>query len=659
MTTRTTTERKLGKKLGKKLRNPTRTTARWLAVAALPAALFGCNAGPGDSWDEAQTTRTASALEIAASAAVAPTQAAGVELFVQTPYEFESGRFDLDDVDDMNSQPLLSKRFAIPYDDLQKIMRDRLDKLTAAPFTGDVDAGVGTVTWTVTLATDVSFSQRGQPALTPWGSAANNGVHVELDTQVEATVNAHISIHTTVPLVPDPDDIDVPMHALIGGHGRVDLAFFPVIRADQLQVWATLDQANVDIIGGDETAIGAGAVIGTGIGFVTGGSIVTDAFIGAITGEAALIEAKEQAKAFLLNKAAEAFDSSRDELTKMLNKVVQPKVADANDLLSSIFNQPLPGLGTTLGQLEGKLGMSLDVRSTTQDNMFRTAFTTRFANVPADGRLDGRLRFPKRQCDYQMLGDARIGESLAAFGLVEANAQIRDGGCAAIDPSTLLHRVYYGDNPDRALRTGAPENNLVTWAGLGTLQMGEMVESDDSYDCPFSITGLPSAAFVELRGTAGSALSQGLSIRHLQYGSEALDRRLHALEETGEGRFVVVTVDGITVALDHTGLDRVALDLGAQAPASNADCPNIPLSSGTGNQGAYNPASEVPNVDGNCPVCTLQINPLAAVVNPAPVSLGSPVLVAPGVVAAATTAAPGTTPAAGLTVSTKVRSFAH
>ena len=49
----------------------------------------------------------------------------------------------------------------------------------------------------------------------------------------------------TAEWIPDPDDIDIPMHALIGGHGHVNLAFFPIIRADNLEAWATLDDANV------------------------------------------------------------------------------------------------------------------------------------------------------------------------------------------------------------------------------------------------------------------------------------------------------------------------------------------------------------------------------------------------------------------------------
>jgi hypothetical protein len=657
-----TTKKKLRKTLRKKLQ----WTARWLGLAALPAALFGCSTLPGDSSGEGETAGGARALEIAAAATLAPNQAAGVELFVQTPYEFQTGRFDLDDVDDMNGEPLLRKRLSIPYDDLEKLIRARLDKLTAAPLEGTLDGPAGShIYWSVALAADISFSQRGQPALTPWGSAANNGVHVDLDTQVAVSLNAHIHVHATADWIPDPPDLDVPMHALIGGHGRVDLAFFPVIRADQLQVWATLDQSDVDIIGGDEAAIGAGAVIGAGIGFVTGGSIITDAFIGAVTGEAVLEEAKDQAKDVILDEAAKAFESSRDELTKMINAVVQPQIADANDVLTSVLNQPLPGLGKTLGQLETQLGISLDIRSTTQDDMFRTVFTTRFANVPADGRqgqIDGRLRFPKRQCDYQTLGNRVLGDSLVAFDLVDANSGMHDGGCAAVDLSALLHRVYYGDNPDRALRTGAPENNLVTWASLGALQMGQMVETDDSYDCPFSITGLPSAAFLELRAAAGSALSQELSVRHLRDGGdEALDRRLHALEKTGEGRFVMVVVDGVSVTVDHTGTNPVVLDLGGKAPASTADCPSIPLSGGTGNQPDFDPKSVVPTGD-SCTFCKVNLDPGAAVVNQLDqASNGSPVLVnqpAIGITAAAPSA-PAAAPVTTAKVSTRLRSFAH
>src|SRR5204862_3399325 len=101
--------------------------------------LFGCNTAPGDSGAEGATASTAGALEIAAAAAVVPAQPAGIELFAQTPYEFQTGRFDLDLVDDMNSEPLLRQRLEIPYDDLEKTIRAGLDKLRETPIEGTVD----------------------------------------------------------------------------------------------------------------------------------------------------------------------------------------------------------------------------------------------------------------------------------------------------------------------------------------------------------------------------------------------------------------------------------------------------------------------------------------------------------------------------------------
>jgi hypothetical protein len=160
------------------------SSKRWLPLALLPAALFGCDAGPSDFAGQATTARTTGALEIAAAPLPPALQPAGVELFVQTPYEFQSGSFDLDDLEDINSEPVLGKRLAIPYDDLERMIRAKLDKLTAVPLKGTLKGpGKAHTYWTVTLAGDVTFPQRGQPRLTPWGSATNNGVHVDLGTR--------------------------------------------------------------------------------------------------------------------------------------------------------------------------------------------------------------------------------------------------------------------------------------------------------------------------------------------------------------------------------------------------------------------------------------------------------------------------------------------
>ena len=87
---------------------------------------------------------------------------------MQPPYEFETGRFDLKDVDYMNTDPVVSQRLAIPYDDVEAAMRAELAKLTAQPFEGVIDGPLGShIDWSVALAVDATFSQRGQPLLRP------------------------------------------------------------------------------------------------------------------------------------------------------------------------------------------------------------------------------------------------------------------------------------------------------------------------------------------------------------------------------------------------------------------------------------------------------------------------------------------------------------
>lgn len=607
------------------IRSLIRARTSRLMLAALPFTLVACGQGAGNAPAEVEPARTSAALTVSAAPTPAAQQAAGAQLFVQAPFVWDSGDFDLDMVDDINDDPVLTQRLDIPYDSVESELKNKLDALTQDPLlAGELEAPDGShVLWTVTLSASARFSQRGQPRLTPWGDAAANGVHAELDTQLEVNLNAHIHVHATSPIVPDPDDVDVPLHALIGGHARADLAFFPVIRADGLEAWATLDQSDVDIVGLDGTAIGAGAVIGAGIGIVTGGSVITDALLGAITGEATLDLAKEKAKDIILDKAGQAFASSHDKLTAVINKAVQPAITGANDVLARLRSMPLPGTGQTLGQLEDQLGMSLDVRSATRDDIFRTVFTARFAAVPAGGVMSGRLRFPKRRCEYGVVGQELIGEFLRPYAVVDANQQLAATGCNAPEVAQLVHRAFHGLSPERVLQTGAPENDLPTWAPLGDVQMGEMQQTDDSYDCPFTLTGLPRAAFMELLAEDGSSLAGELSNRHLSDGQDgAYESRLHAGEKLG-GRFVLLEQDGVSVVLTHDASAVATLDIGGPAPTVPGDCPLIQLSSG-GGQAQVDPRDGIPDGE-NCPQCGGgQQQPGAEVSNPAVDQSGDP-----------------------------------
>jgi|GEM_PF-5405168 len=596
-------------------------TSRLVALVALPIALVGCGQGPNDAPTEgaSSTTHRNAALTVSAAPTPPEQQAARVQLFVQAPFDWSSGDFDLDGIDDINSDPVFNKQVAIPYDTAEQELQEKLDELTKDPLlAGSVDGPAGShILYTVTLAASARFSQRGQPRLSPWGTATSNGVHVELDNQLEVNLNAHIHIHATSDFIPDPDDIDVPLRGLIGGHGRANLAFFPVIKADGLEAWATLDQSDVDIVGGDGTAIGAGGVIGAGIGIVTGAPIITSALLGAITGEAALELAKDKAKDIILEKAGKAFASSHDTLTALVNKAVQPTVNGANDVLGRLRSMPLPRIGQTLGQLEEQLGMSLDIRSATRNDVFRTAFTARFSNVPAAGVMSGRLRFPKRRCEYGIMDHEFIGSFLSPKEVVETNQQMAGADCNMPEVAQLVHRAFYGQNPDRVLQTGAAENEMTTWASLGNVQMGEMQETGDSYDCPFTVTGLPRAAFMELVVARGSQLAAELSTRHLADGPDAAhDNALHALEKLG-GRFVLLDQGGTSMVLTHDARELATLDIGSPAPTATSDCPTITLASG-GIQEQYDARDEIPNNE-ECIACDGEMEwPGADVINENP-----------------------------------------
>lgn len=537
------------------------------------------------------------AVGVVAPALAAPgdARAANVELYVQAPYDFATQTFDLDQIETMNLDPIFGTSVNIPYDKIEKDGRALLADLTKNPITGHEHCDFvlcPDADWEVRFDVDFNFPTRGQPVLTPWGMATDNGTHVQLDSQVAIRMTAHVHIS---PQILADVDFDVPVYALIGVHGGVSLGFYPTIKAEGAEAHLTLDDANVDITGLDGLAIEAGAVIGTAIGAITGGGVLVSGVIGAITGKVAIDAAKAQARDIIAAKMKSGIEKVNEMIKAHMDGVLNPKITQANNVLGSILAQPIPGIGMSFGQLQTTLGMSIDVRSTTIDNTLRTAATARFANAPSNRRVSGRMRFPKTVCDYVEVDDKLLGHFAIALDVLPLNADLAGGNCSIVDPNGLRHSAWYGENPDRALKTGLPANNLVTWATLGSVSMSGAPGGTDTYDCPFSVDNLPDGAIVEVRGEPGSDLYARLGDGRRKAG----------------GRFLVANVGGVGLMVDHLGVavDPSALDLGVKGPATKDDCPTIWYSSGTGlSQGEIDRLKDASDPE-KCPQCGLVKKP--------------------------------------------------
>ncbi|HET9957473.1 MAG TPA: hypothetical protein VFQ61_23400 [Polyangiaceae bacterium] len=553
------------------------------------------------------------------TAAVAPllvsasAHASSIELFAQVPYEFETGEFDLNDLEWQNTEPLFAQNLHIPYATLETQGRAQIAQLTK-PLTGHEPCGDGILDplcpdadWTVTFTADFRFTQHADPVLTAYGTPAENGVRAHLETELSVQVNAHVHVETSI----QDADFDVPIDALIGVSATTAFKLYPVLQADELDLKLTWRGGNVELEGLDGQAIADGAVLGTALGFTPLGAVfggpLGGGILGAVTGQVALDAAKEKAKGIIEQKAKAALESAGTLVTNELGARLRPKLQQANNVLASIRAQPVPGTGLTLGQLESALGMSMDVRSVTVDDVFRSAITTRFANSPGAGQLQGLVVFPRTACNYQQVRSKLLGNLLVALDLKPINQDLVGKRCSEA-AGELAHRAYYGENPDRVLKSGAAQNQLATWATFGALELpGDVVELPDALVCSYGLSGLPNTAIFEVTPERGSALTERLSSNRLGFAPAAgslIDQMLENSRQFGQ-RLLLLDQGGLPAAFDHEGtpLDPMALDFGGPGPASPADCPTVVLASGTGL--FTSPLDELENARDpeKCPYC--------------------------------------------------------
>jgi hypothetical protein len=542
---------------------------------------------------------TGLAALLALASAAQPARADRVQLLVQAPYDFESGSWDLNLLDERPANRVLDQDLLIPYDRIEALARQRLaQELYTRQGTVQcsfvIDEGCPDVDWSVSFDHEFRFLQRGQPVLTPFGSPTDNGVRVSVDAQAHVKVTAHASAEPG-------GSVDVPLEVVIGLHASVAVKLYPVLDYQDFELELRKDGSNIDIEGLDDIAIPAGLILGTGIGIISGANPIVGGLLGAIVGGEAADIARDRLRDVINAKLTEAFQLANDTIRQQ-SESFRPDIASALHVLNGLQQRPIPGVGRTFAQLRDALGLELDVRSMHDIGLFRTVVTPRFANRPGAGALAGQLVLPRTFCAYQRLGSSLTGYWVEK-SVQEVNADLAGASCAGMFADQLESRTYYGADPEQALASGDPQHHLRTWGGLGNVSLFDepAIDAGNAFVCRYEVSGLPDAAIAELRPSRQSELDARLwDGRRTPEGPDLTNVR--------KRQFIWRAPGNVTLAVDHLGspINSSALVLGSAGPSSVDDCPDIGGESSGGLQPELPP--QVPS-EGNCSFCEQPLAP--------------------------------------------------
>lgn len=510
--------------------------------------------------------RTAVMASLSTLAVASPaTQAADVKLFLQAPFDYKTGAFNLDDIETYNSGPVFSKSFTIPYAQLQDIVTQKLQQKVNKSLSGTVVCTdpCPDVSYSVNVTSAFAFTQTGQPTLQPFGDATENGVTVSLEG-VQAKINLNIAVHAETWF--DSGDVDIPIEVLVGAHGVSSVKIWPNLAVPQAAVTLTLDGSNVNITGLNGEAIQLGVELGSFIGLsplgVAVGGPIGGAILGAILGDAAADEAERQVKAIVTHRLETAIATANDMLESELTKYITPTVAQANAWKDQLLNKPLPGVGQSLNSLKQNWGVDLDVRSWVVNNSLRTVASTRFSSAPNGGATYGRVRLPKTQCVYSEINNRIIGHIKLPIATSAHNEDL--AGQVGVDCNQVLGNqalsanLYLGENPEAKLASGNPANDLPRWTQAGLLSFtGTLQDKGSYYECAFNVNALPAAGITEM------AANNDLAARLTEL-FPAQKRSMH------------IPVAGTTQILNSKLLPYgpSGILIGGKGPESTEDCPS-------------------------------------------------------------------------------------
>lgn len=490
--------------------------------------------------------------------AAPPPSPVQVRLDVRAPFTSPSqGPDKLAGIENHGFTPF-AKNFSIPYDVLQTQINDAIDDLIPNKVSG-VEVCTDPcpdVTWSVKLDPKFKFTKKNQPTLAQIGASGQSKVRVELVT--EARIDVHADVHAETWF--DSADTDVDAYAVVGLRARVDVSLWPELKATKpgtnqsgVELEFTLVSSNIDLdINGQAAALGFkwGTLIGLSpIGVLVGGPILGP--ILAFLGDAAADAATEEIGRLFDEQVAIAFEKLTDGLEDVVNDHIDPFIAQANDLKNGVLATNIPGPNKTLEQLASDFGAQLVLHTVASTSSVHSVGLMRFSDAAAGGKISGKLRLPKKQCEYASVSVGGMKGSLP-LGLVDANTDLVSKvgtQCSAAVTQKFERQNFLGHNPRDSL--GASAQNLPNWsASAGTLTyVGTVTETNDWYECGFELTGLPKASVLKLEAGQLAERAVGLSRRVLQTlvagKSVVFDEKLQPLAQSGGNSIVIVGGAGV------------------------------------------------------------------------------------------------------------------
>ena len=509
--------------------------------------------------------------------------------------------------------PWFQRDFSIPYGAVEPLIRNEIKSKVDGTRKGTVVCTdpCPDVDWTVTITSDFSFTQKGQPVVKAFGNPQQNGVDISVHAQMRLKFNIFAKAETWF----DSADGNFPVELLIGVDASSRLNLWPSIQSQNFKFDLTLDDSNINLSDLDGEFIEKGAKIGviigfTPIGMALGGPAGLGALLALIGAEAAKV-AEQKIKAEAEN-AFNLFLSKIEEQVKTeVGKRIDAAVAQANNVKDKLLNAKLPVVNKSFQELSSAAGLTLDVQTTTPAGNVHVIVTPRFTAAAGSGVLTGKLRIPKEQCIY--LKNRIVG--VVPVGFSKANEDLAGkvgSSCASVFPaSSFKVQGYLGANP--AVAPGGGETPLQSWKGVGTVsftgnlanqtvsppgQKGLIGKVTGYYECGYQISGLPNADFIEL--APSSALAERLTDI---YG--------------GKDRYLEVSALGLKLVLDsdwkQTGTGSAGLVIGGVAKCSAG-------SSGTGQEASWWQTLKDKFDPEKCPQCGIKQNGLILEVsNPDPI----------------------------------------
>ena len=336
--------------------------------------------------------------------------AATATLYLQAPFDVQTGKFDLDDLEEASATPF-SRSFSIPYATIEPLIRNQIKSVLDKKFSGTAvcDDLCPDVDYWVTFVADFAFTQKGQPVVQAFGNATENGVTVRFNAQAKIKLDVHVHAKTWF----DSADVDIPIEVLLGLRPTVSATLWPIINMVDSDIHLTLDGSNVTITGLNGEAVQLGIELGTILGFtplgLASGGPLAWGFLGAIMGNEGAEIAETKINSLIERRLELEITKANDLIEAEVMKFIDPMIAQANAVKDQILHTPLSGVDQSLSDLQNAWGFRW-----TSAHMWPT---TRCAR----SRPHGSRRLPRAKAFSASCGCRRTGVYISRFTTVSSD----------------------------------------------------------------------------------------------------------------------------------------------------------------------------------------------------------------------------------------------